>query len=81
MPFAILSQLSEDSDSCLIWRDGQREPAAIGTSMNRINLCFLVICPQQPSNVLKLTEDGYSCEPHNSTCNESPESNNGLESF
>jgi hypothetical protein len=26
-------------------------------------LCFLVICPQQPSNLLKLTEDGFSCKP------------------
>jgi hypothetical protein len=64
MPFAILPDLFRDSDSCLTWRNGQREPSAIGTSLKCTSLCFLVICPQQPSSLLKLTEDGFSCELH-----------------
>jgi len=62
MPFAILTELFADSDSCMVWSNGQREPSAIGTSLNRTSLCFLIICPQQASSSLKLTEDGYACE-------------------
>ena len=53
----------EDADSCLLWRNGQSLPSAIGTRLNRTNLCFLCFCPLPESEfLLEFREDGYICK-------------------
>jgi hypothetical protein len=61
-PFALLTDLDETADSCLVWQPGQHGPCAIAPPRStgaRTSGCFLAFLPEQPDNGAILVEDGF----------------------
>jgi hypothetical protein len=58
-PISIFSELYDEADSCLVWKGDQKQPSAIGASVDRTSLCFVIICAQQQTTYLQMVEDGY----------------------
>ncbi|KAK5787696.1 hypothetical protein VI817_010193 [Penicillium citrinum] len=59
------------SDSGMVWHQGiTPSPRAYGTGTSCISLGFIIFCPQQDLDELRLMEDGVSCKDTNSSPNE-----------
>jgi hypothetical protein len=61
-PLAILAELDEGADSCLVWQPGQRDPFGIampGGKGERTSGCFLAFISGQPEDGALLIEDGF----------------------
>jgi hypothetical protein len=60
--FAIFTEIEETADSCLVWRPGQREPAAIaqpGSQGARTSGCYVAFIHGRPEDGALLIEDGF----------------------
>jgi hypothetical protein len=63
--FAILTEVEETADSCLVWRPGQREPCAIATPGSqgaRTSGCYVAFIHGRPEDGALLIEDGFVVE-------------------
>jgi len=68
-PFTILTELDDDADSCLIWKSGLTQPTTLSVHNTTIRTagCFILFCPEQFENELKMVEDGYTLMLTNAT--------------
>jgi hypothetical protein len=62
VPVALLTDLEQNADACLVWEAGQTEPAAItppGSQGSRVAGCFVLFCPEQDVDGGQILEDGF----------------------
>lgn len=62
-PMAFLVDSDVEADSCMVWKAGQQEPAAIaapGSTGTRLGGNFIVFAPGAAEDAVKGNEDGFS---------------------